>query len=208
MPFEFIDHLVYATSDLAATARDLSERFGLALSPGGSHIGLGTANVLMSLGGTCYLEIIGPDLDQTEPEGPRPFGIDDLTDAAHVTFAVTADAIDERCRQALNAGYDPGRILDMSRKKPGGELLEWRLTVKAWSGPKSLVPFLIDWGKTPRPGLSLPAGCQLTGFELQHPKPQGVQDDLRALGLSLDVSKGPAKIIARIQTPKGEIELC
>jgi hypothetical protein len=55
-----LDHLVLATPDLAATVADFTERTGIAPVAGGAHVGLGTRNYLVSLGGSRYLEIIGP----------------------------------------------------------------------------------------------------------------------------------------------------
>ena len=81
-----IDHLVYATPDLAAAVADIEERFGVAPTPGGAHVGLGTFNALLGLGGRTYLEIVGPDPAQPEPVNPRPFGIDDLTEPSLVAW--------------------------------------------------------------------------------------------------------------------------
>ena len=46
-----IDHLVYAVPDLAAAVIDLEARFGVAPSPGGAHVGLGTFNALLDSAG-------------------------------------------------------------------------------------------------------------------------------------------------------------
>jgi hypothetical protein len=45
-----IDHLVYATPDLASAVADIESRFGVAPTPGGAHLGLGTFNALLGLG--------------------------------------------------------------------------------------------------------------------------------------------------------------
>ena len=45
-----IDHLVYASVNLADTVAELDSRFGVSLTPGGQHLGLGTRNYLADLG--------------------------------------------------------------------------------------------------------------------------------------------------------------
>jgi hypothetical protein len=147
-----IDHLVLAAPDLAAAVAAFAEHTGIEPAPGGSHVGLGTANHLVGLGGAGgYLEIIGPDPDQPEPAQPRPFGIDELTAPRLVTWAVRTDELDTLLAEARDGGYDPGAALAMSRRAPDGTLLEWRLTPPRFDYGDGLVPFLIDWGATPHP---------------------------------------------------------
>lgn len=207
MSFSTIDHLVYATPDLEKSSVELANLFGCALQPGGSHTGLGTANYLMSLGGSHYLEVIGPDPDQSTPKGPRPFGIDTLEAPGLVTFAIAAPAIERQCKDAVTDGYDPGPVMDMSRKTPKGELLAWRLTPGGRDTCGGAVPFLIDWGRTRSPSQTLPEACALVGFEVFHPEAQKVTGKLAALGLSLVAVDGPKKLVARLETPNGTIEL-
>lgn len=207
MSFETLDHLVYATTDLEKTTSKLADLFGCSLQPGGSHTGLGTANFLMSLGGSHYLEVIGPDAGQPKLERPRPFGIDELEGAGLVTFAVSAIDIDRQCRDAIAAGYDPGPVLDMSRKTPDGELLAWRLTPGGRDTCEGAVPFLIDWGQTRSPSQTLPEACKLVGFEVHHPQAAEVEERYVALGLKIAVSEGPKRLAARLKTPRGEVVL-
>jgi hypothetical protein len=204
-----IDHLVYATADLAGTVHELNRRFGMSLSPGGQHVGLGTRNFLADLGDGAYLEVIGPDPEQPEPARPRPFGIDNLTEPRLVTWAAQVDNLDDAVRRARAEGYEPGPILSLSRDTPEGVPLRWRLTPPPdgddWGG---LVPFLIEWGDTPHPSRTAASGLRLLSFAGTHPDVAGVRRCLTALGEQLDLDEGPvARLQARLATPNSETVL-
>jgi Glyoxalase-like domain len=186
-----LDHLVYATPDLDASVRRIAELTGVMPAEGGSHPGLGTRNRLLGLGELRYLEIIGPDPDQRTPDRPRPFGIDDLTAPRLTAWAIRAADIEARVARARTLGYDPGPIEPLARRTPDGELLRWRLTVPY----DTVVPFLIDWGRTPHPARHLPV-VPLTSFAAAHPEPDGVRRRLAALGVELEVRQGEAGLTA------------
>jgi hypothetical protein len=203
-----IDHLVYATPDLAATVEQLGRRLGLTPKPGGQHAGIGTRNFLAALGDGAYLEVIGPDPEQPEPEWPRPFGIDQLTEARLVTWAARVTDLAEVVEQARAAGHDPGPVVPLSRTRPDGVLLEWQLTFPTSDADGGLVPFLIDWGDSPHPSETAAPGLRLRSFAGVHPDPALVQAKLAALGQRLPVAEGAAPALrAVVEAPAGEVVL-
>ncbi|EST34308.1 VOC family protein [Streptomyces roseochromogenus] len=198
-----LDHLVYATPDLAATVADFTRRTGVAPAPGGAHVGLGTRNYLVGLGGPCYLEIIGPDPEQPDPARPRPFGIDQLPAPSIVTWAICPPDLDATVTAARSAGESTGPIRAMSRQRPDGTLLEWRLTLDESAG---VVPFLIDWGTTAQPAAGLPS-VTLLAMSASAPNPSKVHRQLIALGTDLPLAEGPDSLTIRIDTPAGVLDL-
>ena len=201
-----VDHLVLATPDVAATVDALAERSGVRAVAGGRHVGLGTWNHLVSLGGGAYLEIIGPDPTQPPPPRPRAFGIDEMTAERLVGFAVRSDDLAAAVAGSRAAGYDPGEPGAMARRTPEGELLEWELT--PGPGLEGLVPFLIDWKRTRHPSASSPAGLRLVELRGEHPEPDRVRSALRALGVVLEVDAGPhPALTATVDSPQGRLEL-
>ncbi len=224
-----LDHLVYATPNLQASVDALAERFGTKPVPGGAHPGWGTRNALIGLGVGAYLEIIGPDPEQPDPDGPRPFLIDQLSEARLVTWAYRHPD-PESMRDALVLAFPEapggpvvrlGPVTEMSRALPDGDRLSWRL-----SDPKALpmggiVPFVIDWGATPHPSTKLAPECRLLELVAEYPDPdtlRPVLDSFRPLlddaeadgsivsGISIGVAP-EAGLRARIRTPNGEIDL-
>jgi hypothetical protein len=184
-----LDHIVLATPDLAATVAEIARLTGTSPVPGGAHPGLGTRNFLLGLGEGGYLEIIGPDPEQEAPPAPRPFGIDGLTEARLATWAVKVENIDIAVAAAREAGYDPGDPRDMSRETPDGDQLSWRLSIDPERGRTGLVPFLIDWGRTPHPSVKLPM-VPLVGLEGVHPHPERIESPLAAIGAKLPLKSG------------------
>jgi hypothetical protein len=196
-----LDHLVLATPDLAATAAWLEQRTGVRPSAGGQHVGLGTRNMLCSLTASSYLEIIGPDPEQGAVDGPRPFGVDELTEATLRGWAVSVADIDAACTAARRAGHDPGDAVAMQRRRPDGVLLSWRLT--PWTS--STTPFLIDWGTSQHPAGTAAGGLVLGELRARHPDPATLSATLRALGVSIGVEHGTEALLVEIRGPLGAI---
>ena len=216
-----VDHLVYGAPELAAAVVRLEALLGVAAAAGGRHEGRGTHNALLALGDDVYLEVIAPDPAQPAPSGPRPFGLDHLTEPRLVTFAVHAASraadLDQASaarrlepwrRQALERGYDPGSVLAGGRRRPDGTELSWHLCQHAELPFGGAVPFLIDWGLTPSPARTAPAGCRLLDLEVGHPEPAAVRAALRALEVALPVRRSPVPVLqATLATPRGRVLL-
>ncbi|ALO97001.1 hypothetical protein SHL15_5949 [Streptomyces hygroscopicus subsp. limoneus] len=200
-----LDHLVLATPDLGATVTAFARRTGVTPAPGGVHVGLGTRNHLVGLGGRSYLEILGPDPEQPEPSGPRPFGVDRLAGPTVLTWAVSPPDLDAAIAGARARGHDPGPVRPMSRRTPDGTLLRWRLTDAGPGETGGLVPFLIDWGDSPHPaGSGLPV-TPLLAVSASAPGPERVRGPLAALGTSLPLTTGPFALSFTVDTPNGPV---
>lgn len=203
-----LDHLVLAAPDLGAAVEWFTDLTGIAPVPGGSHVGLGTANHLVDLGGGGYLEIIGPDTHQPEPEQPRPFGIDDLEVPRIVSWAIRTDNLDALIAQAREGGYDPGEPRALSRRTTDGALLEWRLTMPRFDYGEGVVPFLIDWGSTPHPTTRELPRTALLELSARHPDPSSVRPALVALRADLHVAFGElAALTAIVQGANGPVTI-
>ncbi|ADD41726.1 VOC family protein [Stackebrandtia nassauensis] len=202
-----LDHLVLSTPDLAATVADVARLTGVEPAPGGAHPGLGTRNYLLGLGGDSYLEIIGPDPDQPDPPGPRPFDVDTVTEARVVTWAVRTADVDASVTAAGKSGYDPGTPWTMARDTVDGRKLQWRLTVDRSEGHRGLIPFLIDWGDTPHPAAELPK-VSLRELSAVHPDPTAIAPALSALGVDLAVRPGVrAGLVAVVDGVHGPVTI-
>lgn len=200
-----IDHIIYAAPDLEAAVRDITDRLGVRAAGGGQHLGRGTHNTLLALGPTTYLEIIAPDPDQPEPAAPRPYGVDGVTRAGVVGWALACDDIEGALGQARAKGFDPGDVIDGHRLTPTGTMLRWRVTSNALTA--GVVPFLISWGDTPHPATDGPADLTLESLHIEHPDPASVTADLRCLDAPVEVrpARVPA-IVVRVSGPSGRAE--
>lgn len=197
-----LDHLVLATPDLDATSSWLTAQTGVEPSAGGHHVGLGTRNVLCSLSPTSYLEIVGPDPTQTGIIAARPFGVDDLTEASIVGWAIGVVDIETALASARTAGYDPGDAVEMQRRRPDGVLLSWHLTAAA----SKTIPFLIDWDDSPHPAEMAAPGLVFVELRARHPEPATLSTALEALGVSMGVEHGDEGLVVEIHGPLGSVQ--
>jgi hypothetical protein len=204
-----LDHLVYATPDLARTVLDLTERLGIAPSAGGAHPGRGTRNALLALGPSSYLEIVGPDPEQAARTAPRWFGIDRLTAPRLVTWAAKGTALSLLRERALESRVQLGAVAPGARRRPDGVLLAWELTEPTPLVDDGIVPFFIDWGASPHPATNAAQGAAIVALRAEHPDAERVVRSLEAVDIALEVRLAATpSLIAIIATPHGEMTLC
>lgn len=206
-----IDHLVLATPDVEATAQDVRRGWGITVTAGGSHTGRGTRNELAGLGNGSYLEIVGPDHEQPDPLSPRPFGVDGLTAPALVAWCARPTRPLAEVADRIRAhGIDIGSIAELSRARPDGVELHWRLTFPLLGPPHDgSLPFLIDWLDSPHPTATLPDEASLTFLHLTHPQPDLLRTVLAEIGHTevIVVEQGAARLHADIWTPRGVVRV-
>lgn len=203
-----VDHLIYGTPDLEDTVDRLERQTGVRAAFGGQHLGHGTRNALIALGSATYLEIMGPDPEQPEPDGPRWLGIDDLDAPRLIAWAATASPLAPFVEQAAARGIALGRVQHGHRRRPDGVDLHWELTDPSVMLAGGLVPFFIDWGSSPHPADTAPGGVTLKALRAEHPEPDAVVSLLQPLDLNLEVLHGPRTVlVATLDCPTGTLEL-
>ena len=202
------DHLVYATPDLQVGVDRIERLIGVRAAAGGQHPGRGTRNALVALGPATYLEIIGPDPEQPNPKEPRPFGIDGLREPRLVAWASKSSEPEKIAATAERHGITLGPVIAGSRRRADGVLLAWRYTDPRTVVADGIVPFFIDWGKTPHPAATAAMGASLIALHADHPEVARVQKMLDDLGVDLAVQGGrtPA-LVATINSPRGTVTL-
>lgn len=128
-----VDHVVYGVADLDAAARRFEEEYGLPSIEGGEHAGFGTHNRLIGLGDS-YIELLaGPPVDALlDGGGDRWLG-----------WMIRTDDIDA---EAARVGVG---VMAMSRTRPDGVELRWRLAGWGFTG---LLPVFIQWDTPWQPG--------------------------------------------------------
>jgi hypothetical protein len=203
-----VDHLVWAGPRLEGEIDRLEALTGVRARPGGRHPAEGTHNALLGLGQGSYLELLAPDPGAPAPGRPRWFGLDTLAGPRLVTWAARAGELEHQAAAARAAGHPLGEIRDGRRELGDGTALAWRLTYPDVRLGDGLVPFLIDWGRSPHPSAAAPEGLVLRELRAEHPDPEAILRLLRPLGIDLAVDRASAPaLVATLDTPRGPVEL-
>ena len=131
----------------------------------------GTHNALLALGENCFFEVIAPPIQNWifRKRGcclKKSFQKDPHL-ATWVVQCHPIQYIKSGIENILN--IDMGNTMIGKRKKTDGSFLEWQLTDPYANRLDGAVPFLIDWGNSEHPSLSLPDAGTLEGLSIYSP---------------------------------------
>jgi catechol 2,3-dioxygenase-like lactoylglutathione lyase family enzyme len=141
------DHLVIAVRDLDSA----SERFralGFEVRPGGEHPGQGTHNAIIRFG-LDYIELLAIR-DEAEALSGRLSGtalVDYLRERewGMAGYALASDDIEGDAARLQVNGISAVGPFAMSRQRPDGSTLAWRLLIPSGTPWRRPWPFLIQW---------------------------------------------------------------
>ena len=159
----------------AEGAAYVREALGVEMPPGGAHPLMGTHNLLMSLGGECYLEVIAIDPGAPVPDHPRWYMLDSFDGAPRLQTWVTAT------KDMSVASADAHPTCGPARLQSRGDLT-WQITVpEDGSLPlEGAYPSIIAWDQGLAPvDRMADLGCRLLELHVAHPKATEIEARLR-----------------------------
>jgi hypothetical protein len=202
-----LDHILWAAPDLGAGEKTIEKLMGVTPARGGAHPGFGTRNSLMGLDSGIYFEIISPDPAQ-DLEGNRGGRIAALPRPGVMTFAIRSDDLDTLSDAARREGLSLRGPVAMHRNRPDGVRIDWTILHLEENRFGEAIPFVIDWGSSPHPSESVPAGCQLRSFAVLHPEADELARLYGALDIPVPVKRAAYPgFVAELATPNGEVVL-
>ena len=203
-----LDHVIWGCSDLDAGRAEIQRRLDAEPVIGGRHPGVGTRNALLGLEARLYFEVLAPDPEQDRFTGFGRF-VESLDGPRMVSWAGRSDDLEALAAKARRGGLKPGPILDLSRKRPDGSTLSWRLMTVGGHSFGPLVPFFIQW-KGDHPCDRLPPAAALQRLRLSTPDSNGLRRILQVLEIDaapVEVVEGPSSLVATFSSSVGDVEL-
>ena len=219
-----VDHLVVLAPSLAEGVAWCEATLGVVPGPGGEHPLMGTHNRLIPVNTAAfpraYLEIIAINREaapQRAAGAKRWFDLDDDTLQARLRtqgpqlahWVAQVPDLPQALATLSAQGIDRGQVVAASRPTPQG-LLRWQISVRD-DGQRlfnGCLPTLIQWGDTHPTQAMADQGVALESLALAHPQAGALRQALDAVGLgAIPVHTGPARLQARLRTPRGPVNL-
>lgn len=201
-----IDHIVWYQADLAEGSRFFAERMDIPPLYGGEHPGEGTANSVMALGPTTYLEILGRDPAQSNVQLESE--VKALSGSGIYHWAIGGIDLQTLRDRAERAGLSGGGLVPGGRVRPDGKRLSWTCWGLRNHQFGSLLPFFIDWMDSEHPAVSAPLGGRLKTFHVESDNAAALEKVFTALDLDIAVKSAPAAaVVAHLESHRGVLEL-
>ena len=219
-----VDHLVVLAPSLAEGVAWCEATLGVVPGPGGEHPLMGTHNRLIPVNTAAFpranLEIIAINREavpQRAAGAKRWFDLDDETLQARLRtpgpqlahWVAQVPDLPQALATLSAQGIDRGQVVAASRPTPQG-LLRWQISVRD-DGQRlfnGCLPTLIQWGDTHPTQAMADQGVALESLALAHPQAGALRQALDAVGLgAIPVHTGPARLQARLRTPRGPVDL-
>ena len=206
--FNYIDHIVYAVTDLSTAIEKFTNRTGLKVEAGGQHLNQGTHNAIIRIGEKTYLEFIAKDDSISSPGDGTWMGLDLIKENKITRWSLASNRIVEEAKIIADHNDKLGMIQEGSRAKKDGGTLRWKMSNVLPQPEVDPVPFLLDWGSSVHPTERLTKACAIIDFRIyadQKAELTGLYDALH-LNLIVEESESPRMELV-LGTPKGQVTL-
>ena len=204
-----IDHLVIGAAELDKATKQIQSFIKAEFLAGGKHPLMATHNRLIKLQKSLYLEIIAADPSASLPSSPtrknRWFSLDSNETQKRLSRAPQplcwVVAVNDIEKTLMDCGYNPGRIIEMTRGN-----FSWKITVSENGDlPESgVLPVFIEWPNGKHPTKTMPeSNISLEKLTLFHPHPSGIKHILSKLNINgpIKVNPGEPNLQFSLKTP-------
>ncbi len=204
-----IDHLVIGAAELDKATRQIESFIKAEFLAGGKHPLMATHNRVIKLQNSLYMEIIAADPSFLSPQNPkrknRWFSLDSNATQKRLSRAPQplcwVIAVNDIEKTLMHCGYNPGRIIGMTRDN-----FSWKITVSENGDlPESgVLPIFIEWPNGKHPTKTMPkSNISLEKLTLFHPHPSGIKHILSKLNIngSIEVNLGEPNLQFSLKTP-------
>lgn len=209
-----LDHIVMVAADLESASCWFVAQTGVEPVYGGVHSGGATHNVLVSLGGRCYLEILAPAQQGAAHDDEWARLARAATKPSLLTYCLRVPhPLAEVARVAQTHGWKNAQVIEGGRVRPDGTSLHWQLCAPRAGSFGLAFPFFIDWLDSSHPADSLAAahagqGLSLESFSVGHARSAELAQVLAGLGCSIDVRcAATTGFVLTLATPRGRVVL-
>ncbi|MDQ0861691.1 VOC family protein [Bacillus sp. V2I10] len=145
-----LDHIVHFVDRHPLEAANMFIKHDLHAVMGGRHENWGSHNSLCYFSDLAYLEFLAVEDRKKANAANNPLIHRLLKQRAEGLgqLAIRTDRIEEVKQKLEEKGLETGEVIDASRKREDGSLLEWKMLFIQQSDEDCPLPFFIQWNQT------------------------------------------------------------